>query len=90
MIINMEVFMGANKDAKSRRAALKKLLEVGMAPSQEEICNELLKQGFEVTQSTISRDLRLMGSIRIVNAQGETIYQFPNQAKVNSVIDSLG
>lgn len=82
--------MGANKDAKSRRAALKKLLEVGMAPSQEEICNELLKQGFEVTQSTISRDLRLMGSIRIVNAQGETIYQFPNQAKVNSVIDSLG
>lgn len=80
--------MGANKDAKSRRAALKKLLEVGMAPSQEEICSELLKQGFEVTQSTISRDLRLMGSIRIVSSQGETIYQFPNQAKLNSVIDS--
>jgi arginine repressor len=88
MIITMEVLVGANKDAKSRRAALKKLLEVGIAPSQEEICNELLKQGFEVTQSTISRDLRLMGSVRIVDAQGQTIYQFPNLAKVNGVTDS--
>ncbi|MBC7458918.1 MAG: hypothetical protein H7235_11605 [Bdellovibrionaceae bacterium] len=77
--IHMEVFMGASKNAKSRRDALKKLLEVGVAPSQEDICAELLKQGFEVTQSTVSRDLRMMESTRIVNSHGETIYQFPIQ-----------
>lgn len=76
--------MGANKDANSRRAALKKLLSVGIAPSQEEICAELLKQGFEVTQSTISRDLRAMGSTRIVNAKGQTLYQFPQTGKSDS------
>ena len=71
--------MGVSKDPKSRREALRKLLEVGLAPSQEEICAELIKQGFDVTQSTISRDLRFMGSIRIINAKGKTNYQFPEQ-----------
>ncbi|MBC7753944.1 MAG: hypothetical protein H7Z71_06885 [Moraxellaceae bacterium] len=71
--------MGVSKDPKSRREALKQLLEVGLAPSQEEICAELVKQGFDVTQSTISRDLRFLGSIRIINAKGETNYQFPEK-----------
>ena len=77
--------MGVSKDPKSRREALKKLLEVGLAPSQEEICSELVKQGFDVTQSTISRDLRFLGSIRIINAKGETIYQFPEKLMENNV-----
>lgn len=34
-----------------------------------------MKQNFEVTQSTISRDLRKIGAIKAVDASGSTVYR---------------
>ncbi|MBC7753312.1 MAG: arginine repressor [Moraxellaceae bacterium] len=84
--------MTTNTSAKSRIAALKKLLEAGLATTQEEICDELHKMNFDITQSTVSRDLRRLGAARLVNPSGETIYKLPNQlnpSKSVSVTDSV-
>lgn len=84
--------MTTNTSAKSRIAALKKLLEAGLATTQEEICDELNKMNFDITQSTVSRDLRRLGAARLVNPNGETIYKLPNQLnqlKSVSVTDSV-
>ncbi len=84
--------MSKNTGAKSRVSALKKLLSAGLATTQEEICDELRKQNFDITQSTISRDLRRLGAVRIVNPEGETIYRLANQfthSGAMSVTDSV-
>ena len=81
--------MTTNTSAKSRIAALKKLLEAGLATTQEEICDELNKMNFDITQSTVSRDLRRLGAARLVNTNGETIYKLPNQLNSVSVTDSV-
>jgi transcriptional regulator of arginine metabolism len=88
----MEVTMSTNTDARSRITALKKLLDAGLATTQEEICDELRKLNFDITQSTVSRDLRRLGAVRIVNSNGETIYKLPNQFNntgLVSVTDSV-
>ena len=81
--------MTTNTSAKSRIAALKKLLEAGLATTQEEICDELNKMNFDITQSTVSRDLRRLGAARLANTNGETIYKLPNQLNSVSVTDSV-
>lgn len=61
-----------------RIEALKNILNEGLASTQEEICDELKKLNYEITQSTVSRDLRRLGAVRAVNSQGEAIYRLPH------------
>lgn len=59
--------------------ALRKLLMERKASSQEDICQELEKQGFEINQSKASRLLRKIGAIKVVNTKGETVYSLPRE-----------
>lgn len=43
--------------------------------SQEELLVELLKKHVETTQTTVSRDIRALGVVRIKDANGELRYQ---------------
>ena len=45
--------------------------------SQAELLVELKKKGFEVTQTTLSRDLDELGAKKIDNKKGETKYLIP-------------
>lgn len=45
--------------------------------TQEALCNKLQDEGYSLTQSSLSRLLRKLGVIKVVNAQGESIYQLP-------------
>lgn len=54
--------------------ALKELLMSRNATTQEEICAALEKQGYEINQSKVSRLLRKIGAIKVVNTQGEVVY----------------
>jgi transcriptional regulator of arginine metabolism len=62
-----------------RYAELRKLLELGSASTQEELCQELLAKGHSVTQSTISRWLRKLGVLRVVDDSGKTVYRLPQE-----------
>ena len=76
-------------DSKSRIAALKKMLQEGIANTQEEICEELKKMNFDITQSTVSRDLRRLGAMRMVNSQGEISYRLSGQVSMPTVVESV-
>lgn len=48
----------------SRREAIRELLRGGPAGTQQSVVDALIAQGFEVTQSSVSRDLREIGAIK--------------------------
>lgn len=62
-------------DSNDRLSVLKSLLLEGNLSTQEELREELMARKFEVTQSTISRDLRRLGAIKGSDADGRTIYR---------------
>jgi transcriptional regulator of arginine metabolism len=70
----------ASTDAKDRIQHLRSLLEEERASTQDEIREELKRLDFEVNQSTISRDLRRLGAIKMTDGEGRTIYRLASEA----------
>jgi len=66
-------------ETNKRQAALRRLLGQGGVTTQDELRDELERQNFAVTQSTISRDLRRIGAVKAVDAKGETVYRLPEE-----------
>lgn len=63
-----------------RLEILRALLAEGKLSTQDELRMKLEKQKFRVTQSTISRDLRRIGAVRAIDAEGNTVYRLPDAA----------
>jgi transcriptional regulator of arginine metabolism len=63
-------------DTHARRKLLRQLLLVGSGGStQAQLVAALAEQGFVTTQSTISRDLKLLGAERRVREDGSWVYR---------------
>jgi transcriptional regulator of arginine metabolism len=60
-----------------RLVALKKLLKDGALSTQDDLRRKLEKLHFSVTQSTISRDLRRVGAVRVLDGEGRAVYKLP-------------
>lgn len=74
-----------------RLNALRKILESGKNSTQEEIRDMLEEKGFDVNQSTISRDLRKVGAIKATDSKGRTVYRLSQVvSETNFVAQSLG
>jgi len=58
-----------------RLQILKEILFEGSASTQDEIREALVKRKFPVTQSTVSRDLKRIGAIKTLDAEGRTVYR---------------
>jgi len=68
-----------SSETQDRLQVLRELIREGEASTQEELCNALKRKKYVVTQSTVSRDLRRIGAVKAVNAEGEIIYLLPEQ-----------
>lgn len=77
-------------DSRSRLQALRKLLAAGESSTQEELVSKLRDQRFDVTQSTISRDLRRLGAIKAIDGSGHTIYRLPDDPSSTPFTPSNG
>lgn len=66
-------------DSQARMGALRELIREGEAYTQDDLCKALKQKKFDVTQSTISRDLRRIGAIKSVNRDGEIVYKLPEE-----------
>jgi len=64
-------------DKTDRHLAIREIVTARSVASQEELRKLLLKRGWDVTQSTLSRDLRELRLARIPDAQGRVRYAFP-------------
>lgn len=64
--------------SRSRRlTVLARILAGRSFPNQEELAQALARAGVEVTQATLSRDLRSLGVIRRPDAEGRPVYELP-------------
>ena len=68
------------KKKKDRIAAIRALIQSTNIGSQETLLKELQKQGFEVTQATLSRDLKQMQIGKIATREGSYMYVMPDVA----------
>lgn len=71
--------MAERIDTQGRLQALRKLLFKEDASTQDELRDELEKLKYEVNQSTISRDLRKLGAIKMIDASGRTVYRLAEE-----------
>jgi transcriptional regulator of arginine metabolism len=76
--------------AHTRLEALKKLLLEGSGGTQEELVEALLRKKFSVTQSTISRDLRRLGVIKVNTPEGKTVYRLSQEQLSLPISNSNG
>ncbi|MBL4689338.1 MAG: hypothetical protein JKY37_32405 [Nannocystaceae bacterium] len=66
---------------KARRSTLRKLLAGGVANTQGELCTLLAERGHPTTQSTVSRDLKLLGAERVVGDDGTVGYRLTTRVR---------
>ena len=62
MYIYAKIYVLGNfmKERQSRLKAIKNLIKNNRIESQDDLLSLLLKEGFDVTQATLSRDLKLL------------------------------
>jgi len=76
--------MSAKKD---RLITIRNIIRGHAVESQEELLNLLKSEGFEVTQATLSRDIKQLKISKIPDAEGNYIYTLPQEN--NYTISSL-
>ena len=63
----------------SRMEALKMLISSQELGSQEEVLQALAKEGYTVTQATLSRDLKQLKVAKAASMNGRYVYVLPNE-----------
>ena len=71
-----------------RRRALVRLLHEGGATSQQEIVHALEAAGHDVTQATVSRDLRRIGAVKVRSESGYA-YKLPDEVPQSASADLM-
>jgi transcriptional regulator of arginine metabolism len=61
----------------SRHARIKEIIENQTIETQEELAEALRKKGIEVTQATVSRDIKELMLIKVPTGDGRYRYAFP-------------
>lgn len=76
-------------DKRRRREIIRELISVNPPGNQHELVEELAARGVEVDQSTVSRDLREMGVVRLPGPVGGQVYGFPGERQSPPAGDEL-
>ena len=69
----------------SRMEALKMLISSQELGSQEEVLQALAKEGYTVTQATLSRDLKQLKVAKSASMNGRYVYVLPNETMYKRV-----
>ena len=65
------------KERQSRLKAIKNLIKNNTIESQDDLLSLLTKEGYEVTQATLSRDLKLLKVGKVPDGQNGYKYALP-------------
>lgn len=68
------------RNKKDRINAIRDIIQSRSIGSQEELLQELRKQDYDVTQATLSRDLKQMQIAKIATREGAYMYVMPDVA----------
>lgn len=72
-----------------RMKALKMLISSNELSSQEEVLRALAKEGFNITQATLSRDLKQLKVAKAASMNGKYVYVLPNETMYKRVSTPL-
>jgi transcriptional regulator of arginine metabolism len=64
-------------DKRRRHAAILRLVRSQKVPSQERLREILAEEGVQVTQATLSRDVRALGVVKVADSAGQGYYALP-------------
>ena len=67
------------KERQSRLKAIKTLIKDNIIESQDDLLALLLKEGYEVTQATLSRDLKLLKVGKVPDGKSGYMYALPGE-----------
>ena len=73
----------------ARHASILEIIKHRRVPSQEALREILLAQGTDVTQATLSRDIRELRLVKIPDAQGASHYALPEEWESTAPLESL-
>ncbi|WP_337170118.1 arginine repressor [Gemmatimonas aurantiaca] len=76
-------------DKRDRQQAIREIVTAHAVASQEELRLQLTRRGWDVTQSTLSRDLRELRLARIPDGQGRARYTFPEHTNGDQALARL-
>lgn len=62
----------------SRQEAIKQIIKTQVIETQSDLAEALKKAGFNVTQATVSRDIKDMVLIKVPDEDGRYKYSFPS------------
>lgn len=68
-----------------RMETLKMLISSNELSSQEEVLKALAKEGFKITQATLSRDLKQLKVAKAASMNGKYVYVLPNETMYKRV-----
>ena len=68
-----------------RHRTIREIVENQNIETQLQLTQELKKYGFEVTQATISRDIKELGLIKVVSGENTFRYSLPTAVVVNNI-----
>lgn len=63
-----------------RHAAIQRVIRQQAIGTQSELVEALRREGHDVVQTTVSRDVHELGLIKVRNASGRLVYAFPEDA----------
>lgn len=66
----------------SRHARIKEIIDSQAVETQEELAEALRRRGIEVTQATVSRDIKELMLIKVPTGDGRYRYAFPPEQNV--------
>ena len=73
------------KEKNSRLEALRLIISSQQLGSQEELLAALQKEGFQLTQATLSRDLKQLKVAKAATMSGNYVYVLPNETMYKRV-----
>ena len=75
------------KSKNNRLDAIKMIISSKEIGSQDELLQELTKEGFQLTQATLSRDLKQLKVAKAASMNGNYVYVLPNNTMYRRVTE---
>jgi len=70
-------------DKYERQGAIMRLVEERRLATQSELAEALRDEGYEVVQTTVSRDVAQLGLVKVRDEQGRLVYALPQAADLS-------
>ena len=70
-------------DKYERQGAIMRLVEQRRLATQAELADALRDEGYEVVQTTVSRDVAQLGLVKVRDEQGRLVYALPQAADLS-------